>query len=235
MRLASRPRLADPELAEEDPELAKVELAELEPEVEPENDEMEVEPLPNNRRTPLNTINAQDPIIIEPTRLFVDYAPVSAGPLRRGQTVCGSSSSSNNISNNIEGSSSKDVVEERPLEEIFKERPLSVRTLHRLASATLERAGKKFEYVRKEEVHDNSALAGSSSGESMRAQPAPVSPHEDSPRRRPAPHGGMVMQWQGGMPRMVIPIRSRFPTEAEGTEAEGPSAHRPAHIPDERT
>ena len=197
----SHPRLADPELAEADPELAKV---------EPEDDEMEVEPLPNNRRTPLNTINARDPIIMEPTRLFVDYAPVSAGPLRRGQTVCGGSSS-----NNIEGSSSNDVVEERPLEEIFKERPLSVRTLHRLASATLERAGKKFEYVR--EVHDNSALAGSSSVESTRAQPAPVSPREDSPRRRPAPHGGMVMQWQGGMPRMVIPIRSRLviPTEAE--------------------
>ena len=144
MRLASRPRLADPELAEEDPELPKVELAEVKPEVEPENDEMEVEPLPNNRRTPLNTINAQDPIIIEPTRLFVDYAPVSAGPLRRGQTVCGGSSS-----NNIEGSSSKDVVEERPLEEIFKERPLSVRTLHRLASATLERAKSSSTSVRR--------------------------------------------------------------------------------------
>ena len=233
MRLASCPRLADPELAEEDPELAKVE-----PEVEPEDDEMEVEPLPNNRRTPLNTINAQEPIIIEPTRLF-DYAPVSAGPLRRGQTVCGGSSS-----NNIEGSSSKDVVEERPLEEILKERPLSVRTLHRLASATLERAGKKFEYLREEEVSeeevheeeevlDNSALAGSSSGESTRAQPAPVSPHEDSPRRRPAPYCGMVMQWQGGMPRMVgPPIRSRLVIP---TKAEGPSAHRPAHIPDERT
>ena len=82
MRLASCPRLADPELAEEDPELAKVE-----PEVEPEDDEMEVEPLPNNRRTPLNTINAQEPIIIEPTRLF-DDAPVLAGALRRGQAVC---------------------------------------------------------------------------------------------------------------------------------------------------
>jgi hypothetical protein len=84
-------------------------------------------------------------------------------------------------------------------------------------------------------VHDNSALAGSSSGESTRAQPAPVSVHARTaraadPRRRPAPHGGMVMQWQGGMPCMVIP-RSRLVM----TEAKGPSAHRPAHIPDERT
>ena len=86
--------------------------------------------------------------------------------------------------------------------------------------------------MHEEEVHDNSALAGSSSGESTRAQPAPVSPHEDSPRRRPAPYGGMVMQWQRGMPRMVIPIRSRLVIP---TKAEGPSAHRPAHIPDERT
>ena len=45
------------------------------------------------------------------------------------------------------------------VQEITKERPLSVNTLHLLASATLKRAGRQFEYVRKEVV-DNSASAG---------------------------------------------------------------------------
>ena len=50
-------------------------------------------------------------------------------------------------------------LSEVEVEEIMKERPLSVNTLHRLASATLKRAGRQFEYVRKEVV-DNSASAG---------------------------------------------------------------------------
>ena len=36
----------------------------------------------------------------------------------------------------------------RQHKEIMKERPLSVNTLHLLASATLKRAGRQFEYVR---------------------------------------------------------------------------------------
>ena len=53
-----------------------------------------------------------------------------------------------------------DNYELRQLKEIFmKERPTSVNTLHRFASATLKRAGRQFEYVHKEVV-DNSASAG---------------------------------------------------------------------------
>ena len=63
--------------------------------------------------------------------------PVSAGPLRSGQIL-------------------SELLE---VQEITKERPLSVNTLHLLASATLKRAGRQFEYVRKEVV-DNSASAG---------------------------------------------------------------------------
>ena len=52
----------------------------------------------------------------------------------------------------------EDLSELLQVQEIAKERPLSVSTLHRLASATLKRAGRQFEYVHKEVV-DNSASA----------------------------------------------------------------------------
>ena len=87
--------------------------------------------------------------------------PVSAGPPRRGQTVCGGISGGSVCGGSSGGSSSNVEVDEelRQHKEIMKERPLSVNTLHLLASATLKRAGRQFEYVRKEVV-DNSASAG---------------------------------------------------------------------------